>query len=293
MRLREKLGREFVITTELGATEGVDVATSVANARRYLPLDGINIHDCPGGRLRINSIALAHIIQEEVGVETIPHFTCRDRSLLGTQADLLGAHALGIRYILATTGDTPKHGPYPSSGVYDYTSLDLIRLIKKMNRGCDYNEKPFKGHTDFWVAATARPGARDLEAEVERVRQKVAAGADFIQTQPVFHAEKARAFMEKVRPLGIPVLMGIMPLRNLKLAEFMNKNVPGIDIPPEVMAAIAKSEEALLAIITDLITEIFPLVQGIHIMAMGDVEVTNFLIRHIREPERTRRSGCG
>ncbi len=284
MKLKEKLGKKFVITTELGATEGVDVQTSIKNARSYQPsLDGINIHDCPGGRLRINSISLAHIIQEETGFETIPHFTCRDRSLLGTQADLLGAHALGIRYLLATTGDAPKHGPYPSTAVYNYTSLDLIRLIKKMNRGVDYNEKPFKGQTCFCVAATARPAAKNLDAEVERVRQKVEAGADFIQTQPVFHVEKAIRFMERVKDFKIPVLMGIMPLKSLKLAEFMNKNVPGIYIPPEVLEALARSERAAVEIACKFISEVYSYVDGIHIMAMGDVETTNILINYIRE----------
>jgi homocysteine S-methyltransferase len=260
----------------------VDIQTSVDHARRYLPLDGINIHDCPGGRLRMNSIAQAHIIQSETGHELIPHLMCRDRSLLGIQADLLGAHALGIRNILVATGDAPKHGPYPSSAVYDLTSIELIRLIKKMNEGLDYNDKPFTGRTDFNVSATARPGARDLEAEVDRARQKAAAGADFIQTQPIFHVDKARLFMDAVKDLKIPVIMGIMPLRSLKTAEFMNKSVPGITIPPEMMEAIATSEQAMLAAVCSLIREVYPLVHGIHIMAMGDVEVTNILIDYIR-----------
>jgi homocysteine S-methyltransferase len=282
LSLREKLGKEFVITTELRATDGVDIQASVDHARRCLPLDGINIHDCPGGRLRMNSIAQAHIIQSETGRELIPHLMCRDRSLLGIQADLLGAHALGIRNILVATGDAPKHGPYPSSAVYDLTSIELIGLIKKMNDGLDYNDKPFQGQTGFCISTTARPGARDLEAEVERARQKTVAGANFIQTQPIFHVDKARLFMDAVKDLKIPVIMGIMPLRSLKTAEFMNKSVPGITIPPEVMDAIATSEQAMTEAICRLITEIYPLVDGIHIMAMGDVEVSNILIDHIR-----------
>jgi len=282
MELKEKLGKSFVITTELGATEGVDVATSIANARQYLPLDGINLHDCPGGRLRIHSLSLAHIIQEATGITTIPHFTCRDRSLLGTQSELLGACALGIRYLLVTTGDAPKHGPYPSSAVYDYTSLELMQLIKKMNRGVDYNDKPFKGNTSFCVAATARPGARDLEAEVERTRQKAAAGADFIQTQPVFDVTRAKAFMDRIADLHIPVLLGIMPLKNVKLAEFMNRNVPGIRIPDEVIDRIRTAPEAAIDIACKFISEVYRYVQGIHIMAMGDIKTTNILIEHIR-----------
>jgi homocysteine S-methyltransferase len=230
----------------------------------------------------MNSIAQAHIIQSETGHEMIPHLTCRDRSLLGIQADLLGAHALDIRNILVATGDAPKHGAYPSSAVYDLTSIELIGLIKKMNNGLDYNDKPFQGQTGFCVSATARPGARDLDADVERTRQKAAAGADFIQTQPIFHVDKVRLFMNAVKDLKIPVIMGIMPLLNLKTAEFMNKSVPGITIPPEVMEAIATSEQAMIEAICRLITEIYPLVSGIHIMAMGDIGVSNVLIGHIR-----------
>ncbi len=115
---------------------------------------------------------MASIIQRELNSDTIPHFTCRDRSLLGTQADLLGAHALGIQYILVTTGDPPKHGSYPSKAVYDYNTLDLIRLIKKMNNGLDYNDKAFGGNTDFKVSCTAVPTAKNLDRELEGMRKK-------------------------------------------------------------------------------------------------------------------------
>ena len=125
MNLANKLGKSFVITTELGPVKGALFGESLDKAQEYLPLDGINVHDCPMGNLRINSISMASLIQKKLNLEAIPHFTCRDRSLLGTQADLLGAHALGIRYVLVTTGDPPKHGPYPSKPVYDYNTITL------------------------------------------------------------------------------------------------------------------------------------------------------------------------
>jgi len=190
--------------------------------------------------------------------------------------------ALGIRNILIATGDAPKRGTYPSRAVFDLNSIELIGLIKKMNNGLDYNDKPFQGQTRLCISATARPGARDLEADIERTRQKAAAGADFIQTQPIFHADKARLFMNAVKDLKIPVIMGIMPLRNLRTAELMDKSVPGITIPPEFMEAIATSEQAMIDATCRLITEIYPLVGGIHVMAMGDIEVSNILIEHIR-----------
>ena len=172
MKLTEKLGKRFVITTELGPVKGVFAEESLAKAKTYLPLDGINVHDCPMGNLRINSLAMGALLQDNLHIEAIPHFTCRDRSLLGTQADLLGAQAQGIRNILVTTGDPPKHGPYPSKAVYDYNTLELIRLIKKMNSGLDYNEKAFGGKTEFSIACTAMPTSKDPDRELKRMAKK-------------------------------------------------------------------------------------------------------------------------
>jgi len=222
MTLSQKLGKNFVITTELGPVKGVLADESLEKARAYLPLDGINIHDCPMGNLRINSISMAGLIQNSLDVEAVPHFTCRDRSLLGTQADLLGAHTLGIRNILVTTGDPPKHGPYPSKAVYDYNTFDLIRLIKKMNNGLDYNEKEFGGSTDFNIACTAMPTSRNPEHEIERMAKKISAGADFFQTQVVYDSEKAVTFLKAARKLNKPILIGVMPLKSVKMARFMD-----------------------------------------------------------------------
>ena len=166
MGLSEKFNKKFIITTELGPVQGVNTEAALEKASAYLPLDGINIHDCPMGNLRINSIAMGGLIQNQLKTDAIPHFTCRDRSLLGTQADLLGAHAMGIRHILVTTGDPPKHGPYPSKAVYDYNTFDLARLIKKMNNGLDYNEKEFGGNTDFCISCTAKIGRASCRERV-------------------------------------------------------------------------------------------------------------------------------
>jgi len=201
MKLKDKLGKQFVLTTELGPVKGLLTGESLEKAQSYLPLDGINIHDCPMGNLRINPVAMGNLIQNELGVEAVPHFTCRDRSLLGTQADLLGAYALGIRNLLVTTGDPPKHGPYPSKAVYDYNTFELIRLIKKMNNGLDSNDKEFGGKTAFTIAATAMPIGKRLESELERMSKKIEAGADFFQTQVVYDAEKTIVFLTEARKL--------------------------------------------------------------------------------------------
>lgn len=281
MNLAEKLGNRFVITTELGPVKGVLADESLEKARDYLPLDGINIHDCPMGNLRINSISMAHLIQSNLNVEAIPHFTCRDRSLLGTQADLLGAHTIGIRNILVTTGDPPKHGPYPSKAVYDYNTFDLIRLIKKMNSGLDYNDKEFGGKTDFNIACTAMPTSRNPEHEIERMAKKISAGADFFQTQVVYDSEKTVNFLKNARKLNKPILIGVMPLKSVKMAKFMNKNVEGIDVPEEVISRMENEGATGIEITCDFIKEIIDYTDGIHIMAMGDVQGTNRIIEFI------------
>ncbi len=280
MKLIEKLGKKFIITTELGPVKGAMTDESLEKAKNYLLLDGINIHDCPMGNLRINSISMGNLIQCSLDVETIPHLTCRDRSLLGTQADLLGANALGINNLLVTTGDPPKHGPYPSKAVYDYNTFELIRLIKKMNNGLDFNDKEFGGKTNFNIACTAMPTSKNPDREIERMEKKISAGADFFQTQVVYDSEKTISFLEKARKLGKPILIGLMPLKSVKMARFMDKNVEGIDVPEEVISKMENDQKTGVEITCDFIKEIVEYVDGIHIMAMGDVKGTNSIIEY-------------
>lgn len=282
MNLANKLGKSFVITTELGPVNGVLFDESLDKAQEYLPLDGINVHDCPMGNLRINSISMATLVQRKLNLEAIPHFTCRDRSLLGTQADLLGAHALGIRYILVTTGDPPKHGPYPSKPVYDYNTFELIKLIKKMNHGVDYNDKEFGGNTDFKIACTAMPAAKDLDLELRKMEKKINAGADFFQTQVVYDANLAITFSERARSLGKPILIGIMPLKSSKMAKYMKENVEGIDVPDEIISSMEKEGTTGIEIVCNIIRDIYEYIDGIHIMALGNVKGTNQIIKYVK-----------
>lgn len=283
MALSEKLGKKFVITTELGPVKGVFANESLEKANAYLPLDGINVHDCPMGNLRINSISMACLIQNKLNIEAIPHFTCRDRSLLGTQADLLGAHTLGIRNILVTTGDPPKHGSYPSKAVYDYNTFELLQLIKKMNSGLDFNEKEFGGKTDFTIACTAMPTAKKPERELERMKKKISAGADFFQTQVVYDAKKTVSFLKEARKFEKPIVIGVMPLKSVKMAKFMNENVAGIDVPEEVISRMENDGVTGIEVTCDFIKEIIEYADGIHIMAMGDVAGTNRIIEYVNE----------
>lgn len=282
MSLSDKLSKAFIITTELGPVKGAMYNESLEKAKEYVSLDGINIHDCPMGNLRINSIAMANLIQKETNIDAIPHFTCRDRSLLGTQADLLGAHALGIRYILVTTGDPPKHGPYQSKAVYDYNTLDLIKLIKKMNKGLDQNNKEFGGNTEFKIACTALPTAKDQNRELERMGEKIEAGADFFQTQVVYDIDRTISFAEKAKKLGKPVIIGLMPLKSVKMARYMNDHVDGIDVPDNIIKDMEKDGKTGIEIVCDIIKNIYSYVNGIHIMALGDVKGTNEIAKFLK-----------
>jgi homocysteine S-methyltransferase len=278
--LKRKLVKgDFVFTTELGAIEGTLIEDSLLKAKDYLGLDAINVHDCPNANLRMNSVMAAGILKRELGIETIPHFTCRDRSLLGTQADLLGAHALGIRSILATTGDAPNHGPYSGSkAVYNYNSYELIKLINNLNMGKDANEADIKGSTNFAIAATATPGATNLDLEIERMKKKLAMGADFFQTQPIYDLSRAREFLEKTSELGKPILLGIMPLINLKLVKFINNKMAGVTVPDEIIKQMEAGKQGL-EIAFEFISEFHKDIAGIHIYGMGDVQMTNQIIR--------------
>ncbi len=281
MVLKEKLGKKFVVTCELGGTQGIDVERALEDAKSLSRVDGLNIIDCAMARLRINTFALAHIIQEELGICCIPHLTRRDRSILALQSDLLGAHCLGVRYVLVTTGDPPQHGPYKNSAaVYNLKTPDLIRLISNLNKGLDYNGEEIKGKTEFFISATATPSAKNLDKEIELVKSKVEAGANFFQTQPVYSPDQAKRFLEKVEPLGVPVLIGVMPLKSVKMAKYLNENVPGINVPEEVILQFEKYGSGI-PVACNFIDQIRELTPGIHILAMGNVENMNAILDHI------------
>lgn len=281
MKLKEKLGKEFVVTCELGGTQGTDVEKSLEDAKSLNRADGINLIDCAMAKLRINTFSLAHIIHEELKICCIPHLTRRDRSILALQSDLLGAHCLGIRYVLATTGDPPQHGPYEdSTAVYNLNTPGLIKLISNLNKNLDYNGEEIKGKTKFFISATATPAAKNLDKEIELVKSKVDAGTNFLQTQPVYSSEQAKRFFEKVEPLGIPALIGVMPLKSIKMANYLNENVHGINVPQEVLESFERYGSGI-PIACELIDQIRDFAAGIHILAMGNVENMNAIMDHI------------
>ena len=229
---------EFCISVELDPPRGVEATRALDGAAllREAGVDTVNIADGPRAVPRMGAPYLAQLVQAAHGLEPVVHVCCRDRNILGLQMDLLGAHALGIRNILAVTGDPPKLGSYPdASAVFDIDSVGLIAFIEMLNRGLDFSGKPIGGKTSFLVGAGCNPGHVDLDLEVERYGLKVENGAGFFFSQPVFEPEVLQRFLDRVEIFPrTPFLVGILPIVSSKNAEFLHNEVPGMQIPQDV-----------------------------------------------------------
>ncbi len=239
-------GKSPVVTVELDPPKGLDCSRVLAGAAalKAAGADAINLAENPLARVRMGNIALARIIQEEIGIEVIPHITCRDRNLLGLQSDLLGASLLGIRSILAVTGDPARLGDQNgASSVFDVNSFELIKLISDLNSGVNALGQSISGKTGFTVGCAFNPNTPKLDVQVARLAKKVAAGAAFAQTQPVYDADRVTAMATMTAYLGIPLLVGIMPLVGERNCEYLHNEVPGITIPDHVRKRMQGKEK--------------------------------------------------
>jgi homocysteine S-methyltransferase len=240
---RKLAAGQFAVSCELSAPAGVDPSRTIEAARRLRAggVDIVNIADGPRATARMGNEALCTLLQREAGLEAILHVCCRDRNLLGLVAHLLGAHALGIKNLVIITGDPPKMGDYPfATPVYDLDSIGLLQVARDLNRGLDPGGKEIGGKTSFVLATGAEPGALDYDRELRRLEQKVAAGAELIMTQPVYDARLVERFLEDVRPFGVPVMIGLLPLASHRNAEFLHSTVPGMSIPDPIRARMAR-----------------------------------------------------
>jgi len=206
----------------------------------------------------MSALALAILIQRDVNVEVLLHYTCRDRNVIGMQSDLLGAWALGIRNILAVTGDPPKLGNYPdATAVFDVDAIGLTNLLWRLNHGLDLARNPIGEPTGYLVGVGVNPGAINLDEELKRLDYKVEAGAEFIITQPVFDYRIFERFLARIQHIKVPLITGIWPLVSLRNAEFLNNEVPGASVPDEVMTRMraAKTKEEAIAVGTAVARE--------------------------------------
>jgi methionine synthase / methylenetetrahydrofolate reductase(NADPH) len=244
-RLMNKLvKRQPVTLVELVSPRGVSPVQQVQKARKlsHYGIDAINIPDGPRASARMSALALAAIIQREVGIETVLHFACRDRNVIGMQSDLLGAWALGLKNILAITGDPPKLGNYPdATAVFDVDAIGLTNLVNRLNHGLDLAGNPIGDPTGFSIGVGVNPGAINLDEELRRLDWKIEAGAEYMITQPVFDIRILERFMKRIPHIKVPLICGIWPLVSYRNAEFMNNEVPGASVPAEILERMRKA----------------------------------------------------
>ena len=229
---------EFVTTIEITPPKGGDPTKMLDSVRsiRAAGIDAVNVPDGPRAQNRMGAIAVAVLVQQQVGIEPVLHYCCRDRNLLGIHSDLLGCAALGIRNLLLITGDPPKMGPYPdATAVFDIDSIGLTNMVNLLNHGLDLGGNPFGQPTSFAIGVGVNPGHLDLDYELSRFDWKIKAGAEYAITQPVFDASQLEHFLERVQPCPIPIVAGIWPLLSYRNAQFMNNEVPGVSVPDDVM----------------------------------------------------------
>jgi len=278
---RKLANKEFVVSVEVDPPRGARPKKMIEGAQflKASGVDVINVADSPMARVRMSSLALASMISQQVGVETILHFTCRDRNLMGIQSDLMGAHALGIRNILALTGDPPRAGDYPNmTAVFDVDSVGLIRVLKQLNAGTDLAGNSIGEPTRFLIGCAVNPASEDIKAELERFEKKIDAGAEFTMTQPLYELEPLLRFLEAVGKKRVPVLLGLLPLQSHRHAEFLHNEVPGINIPDHAREAMRaagdKGIEVGIEMCRALLLKAKDMVEGAYLMpSFGRYEV--------------------
>jgi len=275
--LQRKLqGNEFVTCIEINPPRSPDVEKVLQGCQIIKDgnVDAVNIPDGPRASAKMSSLALAALIQMHIKMDTILHYTCRDRNILGMQSDLLGAHAMGLRNILCVTGDPPKLGDYPTAtAVFNVDAIGLVRIANNLNHGLDLAGNPIEKPTTFYLGVGVNPGAIDFEVEMDRLRQKIAAGAEYVLTQPIFEFslfEKFREALEKITHL--PIIAGILPLISYRNAEFLHNEVPGMCIPEKIRTRfyratdVEESKKIGIEIAQAMLEQLKPQVQGIYLM---------------------------
>ncbi len=299
-RLAELLTHErFIVSVEIDPPRSVRIERTIEAGRllQELGVDVVNISDSAMARVRMGAMAVAFGIQHDLDLECVVHVTTRDRNLMALESELLGAHALGVRDILALTGDPPRVGDYPAgTGIWDVDSVGLIGILARLNRGEDQAGKPIGAPAGFTIACALDPTTADIDHEIERLAAKIDAGANLIMTQPIYAAQQWDAFMQRASrrwPSGLPrpVLLGVLPLHTHRHAEFLHNEVPGITIPAEVRAALAaageRSAEVGLEMAHALLEQLAPQVSGTYIMpSFGRYELAAELVRRIRSDAR-------
>ena len=266
---------EFVTMVEIVPPKGTDIRKEVEGARfvKSVGVDAINIPDSPRASARMSNQALSLLIQRDVGIEAVLHYTCRDRNVLGIQSDLLGAAAMGIHNLICITGDPPKMGNYPdATAVFDVDAIGLVNIVHNLNRGLDIGSNPLGAGTAFVIGVGANPGVPNIDEEIRRFQYKVEAGAEYAVTQPVFDLSLLENFLKRIEHCRIPVVAGIWPLVSVRNAEFM-KNELRVSVPDSILQRMSKAKtpeaarEEGVAIAREMLIAVRGMVQGAQISA--------------------------
>ena len=292
----------YVISVEIDPPRSIRIERTIEAARllKSAGVDLVNISDSAMARVRMGAMAVAFGIQHDLDLECLVHFTTRDRNLMAIESELLGAHALGVRNIIALTGDPPRVGDYPTgTGVWDVDSIGLIEILARLNRGEDQAGSPIGQQAGFTIACALDPTAADQATEWERLERKLAAGAHLIMTQPLYDIAQVEAMDAQARErfgqggFPLPLLLGVLPLQSARHAEFLHNEVPGITIPEATRAALHAAgdggAEVGLEMAQTLLEQAEPLVHGTYIMpSFGRYAQAAELVRRIRDRQAAR-----
>jgi 5,10-methylenetetrahydrofolate reductase len=263
----------FVVTSELNPPKGVDFSAVFDRAEALGgAVDAFNITDSHAARMSTCPLAAAHLLMDR-GIEPIMQMTSRDKNRIALQGDLLGAAALGVPNVVFMGGDPPKIGDHPDApGVYDILSAELLGVANGLCRGKDMEGNELEGAPELYLGAVVNPGASDLSLEIDKMKAKVDAGAQFLQSQAVYEPASFEKFMNAVQDIDVKILCGIILLKSAKMARYMTENVPGIDVPDALTAEIDEAGDKSaksIEIAARIVNEIKPMCQGIHIMPLG------------------------
>lgn len=293
--LQQKLeAGKFVISVEFDPPRGIQPNKMLRDAQMLKDqgiIDLINVADSPMARVRMSCLSMAHLIQDTTGIETLIHFATRDRNLMGLQSELLGAHAIGIRNVLALTGDPPRIGDYPNAtAVWDVDSIGLISIMKRMNAGMDWAGNSIGKPAQFYIGCAALTND-NINTEMDRIQRKIEAGADFMMTQPLYEIGPLEEFLDKMEQYRLPkrpVMLGIMPVQSSKHAEYLHNEVPGITIPDHIRRSMAEAGENGMAegvrIARELLLQARSLVQGVYLMpSFGRFEMVGEIVEVLRD----------
>ncbi|RNC67489.1 MAG: 5,10-methylenetetrahydrofolate reductase [Desulfuromonadales bacterium] len=286
LTFREKLESErFVVTAEVCPPKGCDCGEFLEKAQALRGIiDAFNVTDNQGANMRVSPLAPAALLIRE-GIEPILQLTCRDRNRLALQSELLAAAALGVTNVLALSGDYISFGDHAGSKpVFDLDSVQLLQTIAALNEGRDLSGAPLRGATSFYAGAAAAPEAEPFDLTLPKLAKKASAGARFFQTQAIFSPDHFPRFAEATRPFGAKIIVGILLLKSAGMARFVTKHIPGLKVPPELIAELEGAERPLdagVAIARRLVAAVRPHCDGVHIMAMGKEDVIPDIVADI------------